>query len=1025
MVTSLDATEEPEAAELRPGGRWWGGDRSPALVPARYRRLMVGPPALGRGVVVLGGQRAPGGFEDAERMVIDDRVLAGPAEILDRLHTAWVARQPVLLELACDPTALRKPEHFSGPAFSLDPSFEFRLERLQFLVWANTYDARSGRLVWWHARKAVRRLAAHGVREGGEADLLLPDGTAIYVDGGPADPPELPTRTPVVHRWSAEGGRLTIAGHRSPSAELAPDQLAAVAHRSGAARVIAPAGSGKTRVLTERLAHLVVDRHADPSTITAVAFNKEAAEEMKERCARFVSRHGPNIRTLNSLGLWVCNELGGEGRVDTLDEPGVRDLIQEVFPVRHQANTDTVAPFIDALSAVRLGLASPREVEAAAPDASGLAEGFDTYRVELRRRRVVDFDEQIYRAVEILLSDPAARSEAQRSCRRMLVDEFQDLKPAHLLLIRLLCAPGYDCFGVGDDDQVVYGYSGATPAFLIEFDRYFPGAGSHALEVNYRCPPAVVAAARQLLSYNGERLEKRIVTPEGRSDPEPGGSGALAGKGALAVVGAPGAALAHVALDVVRGWLAGGTAPEEVAVLTRVNSALLPVQVACLEAGVAVSSTLGAAALKRTGMRTALAYLRVARHPDLIARTDILDTIHRPSRKISRNVVEMLTKRPHSSVTDVRRLAGRLSGGDAGKLASYAEDIERVATARTAAEALRAVRLSVGLGASMDDLDSSRGEADRSTHADDLLALEAVAALHPDLATFESWLTGMLTRRLPGPAVLLSTVHRIKGKEWPRVVVFGATRGLFPHRRAEDEEEERRVFHVALTRASLQVAVLYDEEAPSPFVAELDGSRPRPQAAGDARKVGGGSPLGWRQRSAGTQRPGGPSSVPPVVGSRGRRRAPLPRRPTGGVEAAVGLELEVGGQRARVVELRDAGALVRIGQMRTEIAYGTDVGVEGRLVALAAPAAREELSPDGERLEKGLREWRSETARADKVPAYVVMNDADLKGVAAAAPRTLHQLGRCRGMGPVRLERYGDEMLAVIEGILASASPGS
>ncbi|MGH8979586.1 MAG: ATP-dependent DNA helicase UvrD2 [Acidimicrobiales bacterium] len=958
---------------------------------------MAGPPALGRGVVVHSDQEAPAGFAGAERIVVDSRALGAPAEVLLRLHTAWLARLPVVVELGCDPTALRTPERAGRPVFSLDPSFELALERLQFLVWANKYDARSGQHVWWHARKAAKRLGARGVRDAGDADLLLSDGTPVYVDGGPADPPELPTRTPVIHRWSVEAGHLTVAGHQPPSAELAPDQLAAVAHRSGAARVVAPAGSGKTRVLTERLRHLIVDRRADPSTITAVAFNKEAADELKERCGRFVSPEGPRIRTLNSLGLWVCNELGGDGRLDTLDESAVRALVEEVFSVRHHANTDSVAPYIDALSAVRLGLASPKEVEAVIPDASGLAEGFERYRIELRRRRVVDFDEQIYRAIEILVSDPAARSEAQGSCRRMLVDEFQDLKPAHLLLIRLLSAPGYDCFGVGDDDQVIYGYSGATPAFLIGFDRYFPGAGSHALDVNYRCPPAVVQAARHLLSYNGGRLEKRIVSPEGRRDPEPAESGALAGSGPVALVGAAGERLAHVALAVIEDWVARGTALEEVAVLARVSSALLPVQVALLEAGIAVSSTLGAAVLTRTGMRTALAYLRIAQRPDLIARTDIAETIHRPSRKISRNVAAMLTARPHSSVSDIRRLAGRLRGGDVAKLMSYAKDLEDVAGARSTADALRAVRLSVGLGTSMDELDSSRGDADRSTHTDDLLALETVAALHPDLSTFESWLTETLSRRrLHGPAVLLSTVHKIKGKEWPRVIVFGATGGLFPHRRAGDEEEERRVFHVALTRARLQVAVLYDEDAPSPFVAELDGSRRRSDGPVHVRK-----------------------SDDAHDSTAGRRRAPRRTRLGAHVEAAVGLELEIGGQHARIVEIRTTGALVRMGETRTEVTFGTDVQVEGRLVSLAAPVPDGAPSARSERLEHALREWRSGTATSEKVPAYVVMNDADLKGVATAAPRTLAQLGRCRGIGPLRLERYGDEILAVIEEMLA------
>ena len=170
----------------------------------------------------------------------------------------------------------------------------------------------------------------------------------------------------------------------------------------------------------------------------------------------------------------------------------------------------------------------------------------------------------------------------------------------------------------------------------------------------------------------------------------------------------------------------------------------------------------------------------------------------------------------------------------------------------------------------MDVLDSSRREADRSTHADDLLALESVAALHPDVATFEPWLRGMLERpAAEGPAVLLSTIHKIKGREWEHVVVYGASRGLLPHRLSDDEEGERRVFHVALTRAIRQVLVLADADEPSPFVAELDGSRPHNPIAGRACP-------GWaevRGRTHGTR---------PVRASRaGARREQAQRLATG------------------------------------------------------------------------------------------------------------------------------------------------
>ncbi len=193
-----------------------------------------------------------------------------------------------------------------------------------------------------------------------------------------------------------------------------------------------------------------------------------------------------------------------------LEEPAVRDLVQRVFEVRRQANTDTVLPYIDALSAIRMGLTSPAQVEEEIPDAQGLANGFDTYREALAEAGAVDFDEQIYRAIEILLRDPDARAAAQGRCRHLLVDEFQDLNAAHMLLIRLLCAPAYNCFGVGDDDQVIYGYAGATPEYLIDFEEYFPGAHNYALEVNYRCPPAVVRAAtsRPVLQREPDRARR-------------------------------------------------------------------------------------------------------------------------------------------------------------------------------------------------------------------------------------------------------------------------------------------------------------------------------------------------------------------------------------------------------------------------------------------------------------------------------------------------------------------------------------
>jgi superfamily I DNA/RNA helicase len=652
-------------------------------------------------------------------------------------------------------------------------------------------------------------------------------------------------------------------------------------------------------------------------------------------------------------------------------------------------------------------------VEEAMPDAAGIAEGFTTYRSALADLGAVDFDEQIYRAIEILLTDADARMRAQSSCRHLLVDEFQDLNPAHLLLIRLLAAPAYDCFGVGDDDQVIYGYAGATPEFLIEFPRYFPGASGHALTVNYRCPPGLIDAARHVLSYNERRLDKEIHAPVGRTDglaqlarfDEP-----LKGSGPVAVLKTPADGLAGLAVDTISAWLSGGVDPGDIAVLARVNSALLPVQVACMEAGVPCTTPLSPGVLQRTGIRTAFAYLRIGSDPGRIRREDVHETIRRPSRGIAPKVVDMLTSRPTTSINDIRRLAGRLSGRDVPKLEIYADDLETVAGAcdRSAAAAIKAIRVEVGLGDTMDILDASRAEADRSTHADDLAALESVATLHPDVTTFEAWMRDVLSRNpADGPSVLLSTVHRIKGREWDRVVIFNASRGLFPHRLSADEEGERRVFHVALTRARRQVVILADADAPSIFIDELDGTRARPtRRAADAGR-------GWRADDAG----GGHSPAPkPRRGRRssgagtGGREAKIfseVRLPT--AEAVVGLVVEYRGSTGTIVEVNSTAAVLSLGSVTLKVALGSDVREGGQSVTLVGPAS-EPTAAEG-----ALRTWRSAMASHEAVPAYVILKDAELVGIAERDPQTLAQLAACRGMGPVRLDRWGDEILAALD----------
>jgi DNA helicase-2/ATP-dependent DNA helicase PcrA len=816
--------------------------------------------------------------------------------VVRELHAAWAARTPIVIALDVEPASFREPESFAAEPWALGPRFEPWLDRLHFLVWANTYDARGGEPVWWWARKAERL----GAKAGGAADVVLPDGREVWIDGGPRQPFDVP----VVHRESVELGSLAVQPPSvPPGADLAPDQLAAVSHRGGPARVIAPAGSGKTRVLTERLRHLVVDRGFEREAVLAVAYNKKAQEEMEARCADF----RPRVRTLNSLAYSL---LGG-GRV--LEEREVRRIVDGLVPTkRHRANTDPIAPYIEALSEVRLGLRDPVEVEESRDDVPGLAAMFGPYRAALQAAGGVDFDEQVYAAVERLLRDGDFRRRAQAGCRHLLVDELQDLTPAHVLLIRLLAAPALDVFGVGDDDQVIYGHAGADPAFLIEFGDLFPGADHHALEVNYRCPTAVTETARTLLSYNHRRVAKEI---------RPGPAAELHPEAFQVRRHAPDAGAAAL-VGVVEEWVADGADPSQAAVLVRVNSMLLAPHVALAEAGVPVASVLRPDVLERTGLRAALAYLRIGAEPEAIAGADVVEILRRPTRGLPQWFPDRLRRRPRWALDSLRGIAETVPDKEADKVRRLVDDLAAVAKAvagGTTRQALAAIRDDVGLGKAMTLLDGGRG-GEGSSHLDDLEALDQVAALHPDPATFEHWLRAVFHREADPGGVTLSTVHRVKGMEWDRVAVYGVTAGLMPHRLADDEEEERRVLHVAMTRGRRRVVLLADASRPSPFLDELTGAAPH-----------------------------------------------RPARPA------------------------------------------------GRAPKRAAVDPHVELSPEAARAEEGLREWRADRCRRDRVSAFIVLSNRHLRGIALTRPRSLEELAAVEGIGPTKLELYGEEIMSVLE----------
>nr|MBA2624625.1 ATP-dependent DNA helicase UvrD2 [Acidimicrobiia bacterium] len=349
----------------------------------------------------------------------------------------------------------------------------------------------------------------------------------------------------------------------------------------------------------------------------------------------------------------------------------------------------------------------------------------------------------------------------------------------------------------------------------------------------------------------------------------------------------------------------------------------------------AVASTLGPEVLERLGVRAALAYLRVGSSPDAIAAADVVEVLRRPSRGLPQWFPDRLHRRSRWTLASLRGLADTVPDKEAPKVHDLVDDLVAVTDAvgsGTTATALAVIRESVGLGRALGLLDDSKG-GQTASQLDDLEGLEQVAALQPDAGAFEGWLRASLARPSEEGGVTLSTIHRVKGREWDRVAVVGASDGLLPHRLAEDVEEERRILHVAMTRGRRSVVVLADAARPSAFLTELEGTAPPPSRAGS--------------------------------GNGRARSTPAPSR------------------------------------SRTPPA--------GKATAPETPLTPEEAARD-----EALRSWRKGRARADGVAAFIVASNTVLAAIARLGPRTLEELATVGGIGPTKLELYGEEILAVL-----------
>ena len=608
-----------------------------------------------------------------------------------------------------------------------------------------------------------------------------------------------------------------IASHLD--SDLDPSQSAAAGHGAGPMRVLAPAGSGKTKTLVNRVCSLVNSGVA-PGSILPLAFNRKAAEEMNARL-QGKQLAGVRARTFHSLGYEIVRSgsrlVFDAGAESDLTRVALKDALQALGTEQHLAEGECFERCMGLLSAAKMDLLP---LEGLTVNVNGISVPFGpvfTRFLELQNeRRFMNYDDMIYFALRILIDSGEMRRRYQEEFRYLLVDEFQDLNQAQILLLRILALPENNMFIVGDDDQMIYGWRGASVRSIIEFPLIHACASECALTTNYRSSERIVAHAGWLIARNRERVPKAVV-------PRPG-----APRGEFRIALHRGLwEQAQSAADWV--MAKNGAAPwRETAVLFRYNALQFIVALALDRKNIPHTRLAGNRLFDSRAGRDVSAWLNVLLFPGSAGREDLERILRRPENLLRRSLIGGL-----ESWRDLEMLPGT------GAMTGEEEDALRGFLLRAERFRLRAPRLSphelieeldsmVHLRDAYDRRRAAAGDPDEADDRTYLDVIEAVARTFPTAAGFLAHIeasrtnppaSGSSAGNLPEQdEVVLSTIHRAKGNEFSRVVFFDLSRRS--RFRGRENEEERRVAYVGLTRARDALLVTADGRRQSPFLRE-------------------------------------------------------------------------------------------------------------------------------------------------------------------------------------------------------------
>jgi DNA helicase-2/ATP-dependent DNA helicase PcrA len=638
-------------------------------------------------------------------------------------------------------------------------------------------------------------------------------------------------------------------------APLDESQQRAVAHLGGAARVLAPAGAGKTRVLAERVAELV-ERGADPASILVLAFNRKAYDKLCHDLKNIglpVSRSrlfdetedGVRCATFNAFGRRFLRERL-QLYFDVNDSRAFwRELMQRALAAAQvdlqgtRRGTDPIGEFLRARDRARADLAPTSELEVelerfdANMPAVVVAYGPVDHELERLRlaERVESFDDQITTAVQLLLDNPSERRFVQGYFTHVLVDEFQDLNAAQLALVELVSRPWRNVFAVGDDDQLIYGWNYAKPANLLAFmQRMPPGAASYTLSTNYRCAAAIVDASRRVIDNNKYR-EPKDIRP--RAD-APAGQVSYLRSPAIDERMAAVVNFVHDTKKRVGQY-------QKVAVLCRYKAQQPIVALALDQAKIPRTPLVQYHLFSDPAMHLLRAYLQLVRDPEATSADELRLTLNRPNRYATNE----LLARVSSSTAPWDALTRLLNAADSDEepwRRGTLRDFQRAVCAlhdrhrQTSLPALQVLDEVVRAFALINYWSNQNHKRKDADDAGPLKLLDLVrlhAADHADLDSFLAhWDERATAERRgddgsPSPTngedldrVVISTIHAAKGREYDSVAIVDYDVDL-SSTDEELQEEERRVFYVAMTRAKQALLLTVDANKATPrFVRE-------------------------------------------------------------------------------------------------------------------------------------------------------------------------------------------------------------